>query len=113
MITKREEINTAQSPYIIDKKLFTEIAKGDLLKLAEKFTKSFIMLNDEQMEQFKKAYEISEVRRRVGKMGGRPRIPDLTEEQIAALPKEEKHRYMMRIWKRNSRNRSKNAETTS
>lgn len=109
MIKTREEINNAVAPYIIDKQLFTEVAKGELAEVASKFAKHFVILSEEQMDLFKKQLHISEVRKQVGKLGGRPRLPDLTDEEINALPKEERQRYKMRIWKRNSRQRSKNA----
>lgn len=108
MIKTREEILTAQAPYVIDKSLFVEVAKGELVGVADKFSKHFVMLDEQQMETFRKQYRVSEVRRQVGKLGGRPKLPDLTSEEIDALPPEERKRYKMRIWKRNSRDRRKN-----
>lgn len=108
MIKTKDEIQTAEAPYIIDKSLFLEVAKGELVGVADKFSKHFVMLDEEQMELLRKQYKLSEVRRQVGRLGGRPRLPDLTQEQIDALPAEERQRYKMRIWKRNSRKRKTN-----
>lgn len=113
MIKAREEIDGAERPFIVDKKLFLEIARGELAALADKFAKPFVLLDDGQMEAFRKQYAISELRKRVGKLGGRPRLPDLTEEQLSLLPKEERQKYRMRIWKRNSRQRSRNEQTNT
>lgn len=109
MIKTRDQIKSAEAPYVIDKEVFLGLARGELAKVADKFAKSVIILNEDEMVQLRRYLEISEIRRKVGKLGGRPKLPDLTDEQIAALPKEERQRYKMRIWKRNSRQRSKNA----
>lgn len=110
MIKTREEAHVADAPYIINKELFLSIAKGDLALLAEKFAKDIVILDEDQMEQFRKQLRLSDIRKKVGKLGGRPKLPELTHEQIEALPKEERQRYKMRIWKRNSRQRSRNAK---
>lgn len=106
MINKREQIADAVAPYVIDKQLFLEIARWPLKEVAERFSKNVVILDEEQMAKFRKAYNISEIRRECGKLGGRPRLPELTPEEVAALPKEEQQRYKMRIWKRKSRERS-------
>lgn len=106
MITKREQIANATAPYVIEKKLFLEVARWPLKEVAEKFAKNVVILDEEQMQKFKKAQKISEIRRQCGKMGGRPKLPELTPEEVSSLPVEEQKRYKMRMWKRNSRQRS-------
>jgi hypothetical protein len=107
MISTREEALTATSPYVIDKQLFLEIAKGPLAEVASRFTKNFVLLDEELMEKFKKAVRLSNVRKQCGRLGGRPRMADLSAEEIDKLDPKERERYKMRIWKRNSRQRSK------
>lgn len=110
MIKERSKIEGAEKPFIIDKELFLSIAKGELASVADKFAKDIVILDEDQMEQFRKQLRLSDIRKKVGKLGGRPKLPELTHEQIEALPKEERQRYKMRIWKRNSRQRSRNAK---
>lgn len=92
-----------QQPFVVSKKLFLEYAKGDLAEVADKFSKDVVILSHDQMEALKKIVHISNIRRECGKMGGRPKLPELTSEEVEALPAEEKQRYKMRMWKRNSR----------
>lgn len=107
MISNRKDALTATAPYVIDKQLFLEVAKGSLAEVASRFTKNFVLLDDELMEKFRKAIKLSEVRKQCGKLGGRPKLPDLSAEDIDKLEPKERERYKMRIWKRNSRQRSK------
>lgn len=107
MISTREEALTATAPYVIDKQLFLEIAKGPLAEVASRFTKNFVLLDEEVMEDFRKAVKLSNIRKQCGRLGGRPKMPDLSPEEIDKLDPKERERYKMRIWKRNSRQRSK------
>jgi len=107
MISTREEALTATAPYVIDKQLFLEIAKGPLAEVASRFTKNFVLLDEEVMEDFRKAVKLSNIRKQCGRLGGRPKMPDLSAEEIDKLGPKERERYKMRIWKRNSRQRSK------
>lgn len=107
MISSREEALTATAPYVVDKQLFLEVARGPLAEVASRFTKNFVLLDEELMEKFRKAIKLSEVRKQCGKLGGRPKLPDLTQEELDKLDPKERMRYNMRIWKRNSRQRSK------
>lgn len=107
MISTREEALTATAPYVIDKQLFLEIAKGPLAEVASRFTKNFVLLDEEVMEDFRKAVKLSNIRKQCGRLGGRPKLSDLSAEEIDKLDPKERERYKMRIWKRNSRQRSK------
>ena len=103
MIKNKEQVETASPPYIVDKGFFEQSARGELLKLAQNFSKSVVVLTKDEMDEFKSQLRLSEVRSKAGKQGGRPRLPDLTEDEIQMLPHEERARYMMRIYKRNQR----------
>lgn len=105
MIKTREEALEASAPFIVCKDLFLEIAKGNLAEIAEKFSKNFVLLDEKQMESFQKSVKVSLIRRQCGKLGGRPKLPDLSQEEIDKLDPKERERYKMRIWKRNSRQR--------
>ena len=103
MIKNKKQVETASPPYIVEKGFFEQSARDDLLKLAQKFTKGVVILSEEEMSEFKSQLYLSEVRSKAGKQGGRPKLPDLTEDQIQMLPHEERAKYMMRIYKRNQR----------
>lgn len=108
--TVEQVLKAEQQPFVVDKELFLRYAKGDLAEVANKFAKNIVILDGSQMDELKKAVHISNVRQKCGKLGGRPKLPELTQEEIDKLEPKERERYKMRIWKRNSRLRKKNEE---
>lgn len=110
MITNREQAKTSTGPFVISKAFFKEtVKKGPLLEVLERFSKDVVILNEAEMQKFLHIIKISELKQRVGKLGGRPKKPELTPEEVAQLSPKDRERYKMRMWKRQSRQRQVNA----
>lgn len=110
MINNREQALSSAGPYVISKPFFKEtVKKGPLLEVLERFSKDVVILNETEMDKFRHIIKISELKKRVGKLGGRPKKPELTPEEVAQLSPKDRERYRMRMWKRQSRERKLNA----
>lgn len=109
MITSEKELKENKvGQYLIEKEFFKENAKGSLLEWSDKFNKGVVIIDQKQFDELKKQIELSKVRSKAGKSGGRPRLPELTESEIEMLSPEDKIRYRNRIWQRQKRERDAN-----
>ena len=105
MIKSYEELQASSGRNLVEKTLFEDYAKKELLNLIT--SKGYYILDSDQLERLKKFAKAKEAFRENARKGGRKKLPDLTEEEFLKLSKDEQLKYKNRIWKRKSRNASR------
>lgn len=101
MIVSYEELQSSSGRNLVEKSLFEDYARKELLNLET--SKGYYILDSDQLERLKKFAKATEAFRANARKGGRKKLPDLSQEEFERLSKEEQLKYKNRIWKRNSR----------